>query len=102
MDPRNTTGWQGERPRKVCQIWIENSNAAIRRAVSMPFAETNGARLNYRFDGPADAPVLVLSNSLGTNLSMWDPQIPALAARFRVLRYDTRGHGESAVTAGPY
>ena len=68
----------------------------------MPFAETNGARLNYRFDGPADAPVLVLSNSLGTNLSMWDPQIPALAARFRVLRYDTRGHGESAVTAGPY
>ena len=68
----------------------------------MPFAETNGARLNYRFDGPADAPVLVLSNSLGTNLSMWDTQIPALAARFRVLRYDTRGHGQSAVTPGPY
>ena len=68
----------------------------------MPFAETNGARLNYRFDGPADAPVLVLSNSLGTNLSMWDPQLPALSARFRVMRYDTRGHGQSAVTAGPY
>ena len=68
----------------------------------MPFAESNGARLNYRFDGPADAPVLVLSNSLGTNLSMWDPQIPALAAQFRVLRYDTRGHGQSSVTAGPY
>jgi 3-oxoadipate enol-lactonase len=68
----------------------------------MPFAESNGARLNYRFDGPADAPVLVLSNSLGTNLSMWDPQIPALAARFCVLRYDTRGHGQSAVTPGPY
>lgn len=68
----------------------------------MPFAESNGARLNYRFDGPADAPVLVLSNSLGTNLSMWDPQIPALAERFRVLRYDTRGHGQSSVTAGPY
>ncbi|MGB9245036.1 MAG: 3-oxoadipate enol-lactonase [Candidatus Acidiferrales bacterium] len=68
----------------------------------MPFAESNGARLNYRFDGPADAPVLVLSNSLGTNLSMWDPQIPALAERFRVLRYDTRGHGQSSVTPGPY
>ena len=68
----------------------------------MPFAESNGARLNYRFDGPADAPVLVLSNSLGTNLSMWDPQIPALAEHFRVLRYDTRGHGQSSVTAGPY
>ncbi len=68
----------------------------------MPFAESNGARLNYRFDGPADAPVLVLSNSLGTNLSMWDPQIPGLAAQFRVLRYDTRGHGQSSVTPGPY
>ncbi len=68
----------------------------------MPFAESNGARLNYRFDGPVDAPVLVLSNSLGTNLSMWDPQIPALAAQFRVLRYDTRGHGQSSVTPGPY
>ena len=68
----------------------------------MPFAESNGARFNYHFDGPADAPLLVLSNSLGTNLSMWDPQIPALAAQFRVLRYDTRGHGQSSVTAGPY
>lgn len=68
----------------------------------MPFAESNGARLNYRFDGPAEAPALVLSNSLGTNLSMWDPQIRALAAQFRVLRYDTRGHGQSSVTAGPY
>ena len=68
----------------------------------MPFAESNGARLNYRFDGSADAPVLVLSNSLGTNLSMWDPQISALAAQFRVLRYDTRGHGQSSVTPGPY
>jgi 3-oxoadipate enol-lactonase len=68
----------------------------------MPFAESNGARLNYRFDGPADAPVLVFSNSLGTNLSMWDPQISTLAAKFRVLRYDTRGHGQSSVTAGPY
>ena len=68
----------------------------------MPFAESNGARLNYRFDGSADAPVLVFSNSLGTNLSMWDPQIPVLAGKFRVLRYDTRGHGQSSVTAGPY
>jgi len=68
----------------------------------MPFAEVNGARLHYRLDGPADAPVLVLSNSLGSNLSMWDPQMPALAARFRVVRSDTRGHGQSQVTPGPY
>jgi len=68
----------------------------------MPFADSSGARVNYRFDGPADAPALVLSNSLGTNLSMWDPQIPALSQKYRVLRYDTRGHGQSAVTPGPY
>jgi 3-oxoadipate enol-lactonase len=55
-----------------------------------------------RVDGPLDAPVLVLSNSLGTNLAVWDVQIPALTTRFRVLRYDTRGHGSSAVTPGPY
>jgi 3-oxoadipate enol-lactonase len=68
----------------------------------MSFAEVNGARLNYQFGGPANAPVLVFSNSLGTNLSMWDPQLPAVAKQFRVLRYDTRGHGKSAVTPGPY
>lgn len=68
----------------------------------MPFTQANGARMNYRLDGPSGAPTLVLSNSLGTNLTMWDPQIPALAKQFRILRYDTRGHGESAVTPGPY
>jgi len=68
----------------------------------MPFVDAGGTRLFYRFDGPAGAPPLVLSNSLGTNLGMWDPQIGALAARFRVLRYDSRGHGQSAVPPGPY
>ena len=55
-----------------------------------------------RVDGPAEAPVLVLSNSLGTHLAMWDAQRAALTARYRVLRYDTRGHGASTVTPGPY
>src|SRR5271163_1231097 len=68
----------------------------------MPSVEISGARLTYRSDGPDNGPVVVLSNSLGTNLSMWDPQVPALAEKFRVLRYDTRGHGQSAVTPGPY
>nr|WP_206768696.1 MULTISPECIES: 3-oxoadipate enol-lactonase [Pseudomonas] len=58
--------------------------------------------MNYRFDGPQDAPVLVLSNSLGTDLHMWDEQIPAFSEHFRVLRFDTRGHGQSLVTEGPY
>jgi 3-oxoadipate enol-lactonase len=59
-------------------------------------------RLFHRFDGPEGAPVLVLSNSLGCSLEMWDPQMPAFAERFRVLRYDTRGHGRSPVPKGPY
>jgi 3-oxoadipate enol-lactonase len=53
-------------------------------------------------DGPAQAPVLVLANSLGTTVEMWEPQLPALAERYRVVRFDTRGHGRSPVPAGPY
>ena len=68
----------------------------------MPFADVAATSLHYRFDGPESAPVVMLSNSLGTNLSMWDAQMPALTARYRVLRYDSRGHGQSAVTPGPY
>jgi 3-oxoadipate enol-lactonase len=52
--------------------------------------------------GPEDAPVLVLSNSLGTTLEMWDPQAEQLAERFRLVRYDTRGHGSSTTPPGPY
>jgi len=58
--------------------------------------------LNYQLDGAEGLPVLVLSNSLGTDLHMWDTQIPAFTQYFRVLRYDTRGHGRSLVTEGPY
>ncbi|MDH5752620.1 MAG: alpha/beta fold hydrolase, partial [Deltaproteobacteria bacterium] len=68
-------------------------------------AETyvNGVRLNYRLDGPEGAPVVLLSNSLAASLSMWEGQLPALVgAGFRVLRYDTRGHGASEVVPGPY
>lgn len=71
----------------------------------MPFAELSTpspVRLHYRFDGDESLPVLVLSNSLGTSLDMWQPQIAALTQHFRVLRYDTRGHGQSSVTEGPY
>jgi 3-oxoadipate enol-lactonase len=56
----------------------------------------------YRLDGPADAPVVVLSNSIGSTSAMWDPQMPALTERFRVVRYETRGHAGAPVPDGPY
>jgi 3-oxoadipate enol-lactonase len=59
-------------------------------------------RLHHTVEGPATAPALVLSNSLGTTLEMWEPQVPALAERLRVVRYDRRGHGRSPVPPGPY
>ena len=68
----------------------------------MPFADLAEVRLHYRLDGPEGAPVLVLSNSLGTDLDMWEAQMAALTAHCRVLRYDTRGHGQSSVPPGPY
>ncbi|MCW0206069.1 MAG: 3-oxoadipate enol-lactonase [Achromobacter sp.] len=66
------------------------------------FTTGDGARVAYRYDGDPGLPTLVLSNSIGTTLRMWDAQIPALARRFRVLRYDTRGHGSSSVPPGAY
>jgi len=68
----------------------------------MHFAPVAGARLHYRMDGTRGKPVLVLSNSLGTDLAMWEPQIAALRPHFCIVRYDTRGHGASDATAGPY
>lgn len=68
----------------------------------MPFIEANGARLHYRLEGKPGAPVIIFSNSLGTNLFMWDAQVAALREDFRILRYDTRGHGLSSVPPGPY
>ena len=68
----------------------------------MSYMDNDGARLYYELEGREDAPVLVLSNSLGTTLDMWAPQMPALLQHFRVLRHDARGHGRSGVTPGPY
>jgi len=59
-------------------------------------------RVHAVVEGPAGAPAVVLSHSLGTTLEMWAPQAAALARRFRVVRYDLRGHGRSPVPPGPY
>ena len=68
----------------------------------MPTLEANGIKINYQIDGADGAPVLMMSNSLGTDLHMWDKQAPALAKRFRVVRYDTRGHGKTEAPSYPY
>ena len=62
----------------------------------------DGCRIAYRFDGPQDAPILLLSNSLGTDMAMWEPQMAAWTQAFRVLRYDQRGHGASDAPVGGY
>jgi len=68
----------------------------------MPFADLPHSRLHYTFTGPASAPALILSHSLGTTLSMWDAQASVFDKSFRVLRYDMRGHGKSSVPPPPY
>ena len=70
----------------------------------MPYAAVNDTHLFYRIDGAENhsAPWVVLSNSLGSDVSMWTPQIVEFTKHFRVLRYDTRGHGHSAAPLGPY
>jgi len=69
----------------------------------MPEVALGNLRLNIAEDGPREGRVLILSNSLASNVSMWSPQIDALAAEgWRVIRYDNRGHGRSAVVDAPY
>lgn len=68
----------------------------------MPTIQANGIDINYSLDGPESAPMVTLSNSLLTNYTMWDAQMPVLTETYRVLRYDTRGHGASEVTPGDY
>ncbi|MGA8272686.1 MAG: 3-oxoadipate enol-lactonase [Candidatus Sulfotelmatobacter sp.] len=67
----------------------------------MPFVDSGELKTHYALTGDSER-VLVFSNSLGTDFSMWGPQMPELERRFRILRYDTRGHGRSSVTPGAY
>lgn len=68
----------------------------------MQAIDVDGAAIAFRIDGPADAPLLVFANSLGTDLTMWDGQIASFCRRLRVLRYDSRGHGLSSAGTMPY
>jgi len=66
------------------------------------FTTSDGVRIAHRIDGDDSKPVLLLSNSIGTTLRMWEGQVTELGRHFSVLRYDARGHGASSVPAGPY
>jgi len=68
----------------------------------MPTIKTATIDINYAENGPADAPVILFSNSLGADLSMWQAQATYFGGQYRVVCYDQRGHGASAVPAGPY
>jgi 3-oxoadipate enol-lactonase len=68
----------------------------------MPYIDLKGARFCYQWDGAESAPVLVLSNSLASAITMWEPQVAPFSKHYRLLRYDQRGHGQTAVTPGPY
>jgi len=92
--------------------YLGNSRAAIDRVLTRASAsgvatesgwvESVGALIRFRISGAKHLPVLVLSNSLGSDMTAWDAQIAEFAPHFRLLRYDTRGHGHSSATAGPY
>jgi 3-oxoadipate enol-lactonase len=68
----------------------------------MAFTTVNGLEFHYRIDGPEGAPWVTFSNSLATDLHLWDGQVALIEDRFRVLRYDTRGHGKTATAPPPY
>ena len=70
---------------------------------AMPLIQTDdGCPINIEVEGPANAPVLMLCNSLGTDLHMWDEQAADWSKHFRLVRYDRRGHGQSGAPKGPY
>jgi 3-oxoadipate enol-lactonase len=64
--------------------------------------KTNGILMNYELSGKKEAPVVMMSHSLGSSLTMWKPQLASLEPFFQVLRYDTRGHGGTEAPKGPY
>ena len=63
----------------------------------MPEINADGCPIHVEVEGPENAPVLMLSNSLGTTLAMWDGQVAPFTRHFRLVRYDRRGHGSSGV-----
>src|SRR4029077_332396 len=94
--PRDCRDWRSRRGR--CY-----KCASTREEIAMPDIKVDdGATIHVEVEGPERAPVLMLSNSLGTDLHMWDDQVAPFTQAFRLVRYDRRGHGKSSVPKGPY
>jgi len=68
----------------------------------MPFIRVDNVVHHYTIEGDDGAPALVFANSLGSDLRIWDPVLPYLKEKFRIIRYDQRGHGLTDVTPSPY
>jgi len=68
----------------------------------MPQVDTNGIKIEYRFDGKEGAPYITFVTGIANDLTMWDTQVEALGKDYRTLRYDLRGHGDTLATEGDY
>jgi 3-carboxy-cis,cis-muconate cycloisomerase/3-oxoadipate enol-lactonase len=90
-----------ESPRDLGVVVGTRADEVRERATTTPRSRGT-SNVHYRIDGPDDGPPLLMINSLGADLRMWEPQVPALARRHRMIRYDARGHGHSPVPDGRY
>jgi 3-oxoadipate enol-lactonase len=82
---------------------IDNlSPGSAKRKILMAEVLVDGCRVSYWVDGPEGAPALLLSNSIGSTAGLWDQQVERFSASYRVIRYDTRGHGRSETKPGEY
>lgn len=70
--------------------------------MTLETAKVGDIKIAYRWDGQDDGPILMMAHAMGTSHRIWDPQIQALASRYRILRYDWRGHGDTDAPEGPY
>jgi 3-oxoadipate enol-lactonase len=84
------------------ELGLTHLSSKDSRSEMSHFTTGDGCSIAYRLDGPPENPVLVLSNSIATELEMWDGQVEELSKYFRVLRYDLRGHGGTGVPSGSY
>jgi 3-carboxy-cis,cis-muconate cycloisomerase len=95
FDPKNSLGLSNL---LIDNILNENKIYTINNTVRL----SNGINVRYKLEGNPSLPILVFSNSLGTDYHMWDAVMPFLLPHFQILRYDTRGHGKTSVTLRPY